>query len=106
MCLVDNGRSTTLRWGVPSPEPEFPTMAQSARLVRWLIAGTAGAVVVAGSVAAVLPTLAAMRPPATHVVTSISALQSALGSAVPGDVIQLADGTYAAGGPITLSRAR
>ena len=69
-------------------------MAQSARLVRWLIAGAAGAAVVAASVAAVLPTLAAMSPHATHVVSSISALQSALGSAMPGDAIQLADGTY------------
>ena len=80
-------------------------MAQSARLVRWLIAGAAGAAVVAASVAAVLPTLAAMSPHATHVVSSISALQSALGSAMPGDAIQLADGTYTAGGPISISRA-
>jgi Chondroitinase B/Carbohydrate binding module (family 6) len=80
-------------------------MAQSARLVRWLVAGAAGAVVVAASVAAVLPTLAAMSPPGVHVVTSISALQSALGSAAPGDVIQVADGIYTAGGPISISRA-
>src|SRR3989440_11073492 len=75
-------------------------MAQSPRTRYWLVAGAAGALVAAASLAVALPSLAA-----THVVTSIPALQSALGSAAPGDVIELADGSYSTSSTINLSRS-
>jgi hypothetical protein len=75
-------------------------MAQSPRTRYWLVAGAAGALVAAASLAVALPSLAA-----TRVVTSISALQSALGSAAPGDVIELADGSYSTSSTITISRS-
>jgi poly(beta-D-mannuronate) lyase len=75
-------------------------MAQSPRTRYWLVAGAAGALVAAASLAVALPSLAA-----TRVVTSISALQSALGSAAPGDVIELADGSYSTSSTITITKA-
>jgi hypothetical protein len=74
-------------------------MAYAARLRRWLVAGAAGTVVVA-TAAVAPPTLAASR-----VVTSVRALQSALNSAAPGDVIQLADGSYSTSATISITRA-
>src|SRR2546421_5555707 len=76
-------------------------MVPSIRPRRWLGVGAAATLVVAASLAVILPSLAAT----THVVNSIAALQSALGSAAPGDVILLADGSYATSGTITISRS-
>src|SRR5436309_2353984 len=76
-------------------------MVHSIRPRRWLGVGAAATLVVAASLAVILPSLAAT----THVVNSIAALQSALGSAAPGDVILLADGSYATSGTITISRS-
>jgi hypothetical protein len=75
-------------------------MAQPNRTRYWLVAGTAGALVVAASLAVALPSVAA-----TRVVTSLSALQSALGSAAPGDVIELADGSYSTSSTIGITRS-
>src|SRR5947209_3811970 len=80
-------------------------MNRSARRMRFLLAGTAGAAIAAVSVAVALPTLAAIGASSVHVVTSMSALQSALNSAVPGDVIQLADGSYSTSGTISITKA-
>ncbi len=67
---------------------------------RILAFGAAAAVVVAVPVTIAWPSQAA-----TKVVTSISALQSAVSSAAPGDVIQLADGSYSTSSTINLSKA-
>jgi Chondroitinase B/Carbohydrate binding module (family 35) len=67
---------------------------------RWLGIGAAATLVVAAPLAVILPGLAA-----THVANSVAALQSALGSAAPGDVILLADGTYSTSNTITISRS-
>jgi hypothetical protein len=67
---------------------------------RMLAFGAAAAVVVAVPVAIAWPSQAA-----TRVVTSISALQSAVTSAAPGDVIELADGSYSTSSTINLSKA-
>jgi Chondroitinase B/Carbohydrate binding module (family 6) len=67
---------------------------------RILAFGAAAAVVVAVPVAIARPSQAA-----TKVVTSISALQSAVTSAAPGDVIELADGSYSTSSTINLSKA-
>jgi poly(beta-D-mannuronate) lyase len=80
-------------------------MKRLTRRGRWLVLGTAVAAVAAVPAALALPSLAAIMPQATHVVTSISALQSALNSAVPGDVIQLADGSYSTSSTISITKA-
>jgi Chondroitinase B/Carbohydrate binding module (family 6) len=67
---------------------------------RILAFGSVAAVVVAVPVAIAWPSQAA-----TRVVTSISALQSALNSAAPGDVIELADGSYSTSSTINISKA-
>src|SRR5262245_8771357 len=71
---------------------------------RWYLAGAlAAAVTVAAVLAVGWPGRSAQA--ATKVVTSISALQTALNSAAPGDVIQLADGSYSTSSTITINRA-
>jgi poly(beta-D-mannuronate) lyase len=72
---------------------------------RWFVLGTAVAAVASIPVALAWPSLAAITPQAIHVVTSISALQSALDSAAAGDVIQLADGSYSTSSTISISRS-
>jgi hypothetical protein len=51
------------------------------------------------------PSSAGVTPLAAKVVTSVAALRTALGSAAPGDVIELADGSYSTSDVITISRA-
>lgn len=50
-------------------------------------------------------TLALPAHAATHTVTTLAALQSALATAAPGDTIRLANGTYPTNGPLTVTRA-
>jgi hypothetical protein len=75
-------------------------MKQRFGLRRFLAFGAAAAVVVAVPVMIAWPSQAA-----TKVVTSISALQSAVSGAAPGDVIELADGSYSTSSTINLSKA-
>jgi hypothetical protein len=72
---------------------------------RRLAFGLVPLAVAAVPVALAWPSAAAVVPAATRVVTSISALQSALGSAAPGDVIQLADGSYSTSSTISISKS-
>jgi hypothetical protein len=67
---------------------------------RLAVLGTAVAAVATIPFAIAWPSLAA-----THLVTSISALQTALNSAAPGDVIQLADGSYSTSSTISITKA-
>ncbi len=76
-------------------------MAVRPRLALGLIPLAVAAV----PVALAWPSSAAVTPHTTRVVSSISALQSALGAAAPGDVIQLADGSYATSSTITINRS-
>ncbi len=80
-------------------------MHQSASHRRWFALGTLAAAIVAVPVALAWPGNAAVTPQAIHVVSSISALQSALNAAVPGDVIELADGSYSTSTTISISRS-
>jgi poly(beta-D-mannuronate) lyase len=59
----------------------------------------------AGTAVAVQPGRAAALTPRVVSVSSLAALQSALGKARPGDRIQVADGTYTATGPIKVTRS-
>jgi poly(beta-D-mannuronate) lyase len=90
---------------------------------RWFVLGTAVVAVAAIPVALAWPSLAAITPQATHMVTSISALQTALAApphrprrswraawrprsgAAAGEVIQLADGSYSTSSTISISRS-
>src|SRR4051794_6031326 len=72
---------------------------------RWLAFGLVPLAVAAVPVALAWPSAAAVVPAATRVVTSISALQSALGSAAPGDVIELAGGPGSTSSTISISRS-
>ncbi len=80
-------------------------MTQLSRRGRWFVLGTAAIAVAAIPVALAWPGIAAITPAATQLVSSISALQSALSSASPGDVIQLADGSYSTSSDISISRS-
>jgi Chondroitinase B/Carbohydrate binding module (family 6) len=80
-------------------------MSQSARRRHWFALGTLAAAILAVPVALAWPGSAAVTPQAVHVVSSISALQSALNAAAPGDVIELADGSYSTSSTISISRS-
>ena len=80
-------------------------MTKTARRGRWPLAATLGIGGAAALVALTLPALAALTPAATHVVTSVPALQTALASAAPGDVIELADGSYSTSATISVTKS-
>jgi poly(beta-D-mannuronate) lyase len=72
---------------------------------RWFAFGTVALSAAAVPVVVNWPSLAGVGTQAIRVVTSVSALQAALNSAVPGDVIQLADGSYTTSSTISISKS-
>jgi hypothetical protein len=72
---------------------------------HWLTVGLVPIAVAVLPLAFAGPGSAAVAPSATHVVSSVSALRTALGSAAPGDVIEVADGSYSTSDTIAISKA-
>jgi poly(beta-D-mannuronate) lyase len=80
-------------------------MVTKHRVTRRWLPGAALMIAFAGPAAAIWPGPAAAVTPHAVTVSSLAALQSALGTAQPGDRIQVADGTYTATRPIQITRS-
>src|SRR4051794_28011865 len=72
---------------------------------RWALLGALAIVTAGTPVVLAWPSLAAVGPASSQVVSSISALQSALNGAAPGDVIELADGSYSTSSVISIGKS-